>query len=423
MSKSMKIILGAFGGVVLVGVLLSMLGVVSLPLGPLNGMLAGDDDVVVDASETTIVDTNPSPSLGTQLCDPVTGLPIGGAGAGAAAGAGAGAGTGAGTGTTPGAAGAGATGTVTDPATSGATGTGTGTATDPSTGAPIAAPSGDGSGSARIIAAGEGGYDSSRIPDSWVVAADVVDPASTSGAVDPAATTGAATTGTTTDPTTGAPVDPATSGAAGAGATGTTGAGAAGAGAAGAAGAGAATGGVPCDQVSSAGAGAAGAGAGAGTTPGGTGAAGAGAGAGAAAGAAATAARATSDGTNNGNNPEALRAAKDASSVMQKAKITVSTTATLAPAGGGIGRPAALKRYRSSVTAATLVMRLDSAAMQQWTGAGKKVQTDLVKSFMTRLGKSYARAVRSVTIVDDQGNVLAIGDASAGGGVARVKLF
>lgn len=131
----------------------------------------------------------------------------------------------------------------------------------------------------------------------------------------------------------------------------------------------------------------------------------------------------TTDGTNQGNNPEALRAAKDATGVMQKANITVATTATLVPAAGGIGRPPALRRYRQSVTSATLVMKLDDAAMQQWTGAGKKVQNDLVRSFMARLGKSYRRATRSVTIVDAQGTVLALGDARPGGGQGTVKLY
>jgi hypothetical protein len=107
---------------------------------------------------------------------------------------------------------------------------------------------------------------------------------------------------------------------------------------------------------------------------------------------------------------------------MQKAKITVSTTATLVPSVGGVGRAAGLRRYRASVTAAVLVMKLDDAAQQQWTGAGKKVQRDLVKSFLTRLRKTYAKASRSITVVDQSGKVLAIGDAPSGG-AAAVKLF
>jgi hypothetical protein len=108
---------------------------------------------------------------------------------------------------------------------------------------------------------------------------------------------------------------------------------------------------------------------------------------------------------------------------MAKAKIQVTTNATLMPATGGVGKPAQLKRYRTRVTGAVLVMKLDAAAMQQWTGAGKKVQTDLVKSFLARLSKSYRKAGRSVTIVDASGNVLATGDASASGGAVVVKLL
>jgi hypothetical protein len=81
-----------------------------------------------------------------------------------------------------------------------------------------------------------------------------------------------------------------------------------------------------------------------------------------------------------------------------------------------------VKRYRRGVTGAVLVMKLDTSAQQQWTGAGKKVQTDLVKSFIKRLGKSYPKATRSITIVDSAGTVLALGDAAPGAAVA-VKLF
>ena len=96
---------------------------------------------------------------------------------------------------------------------------------------------------------------------------------------------------------------------------------------------------------------------------------GAGAGAaGAGASGAAAAVKSTTDGQNSGNNAEALRAAKDATGVMQKAKINVTTTATLLPTAGGVGRPAVLKRYRGTVTAAALVMKLDDAAQQQLAG-------------------------------------------------------
>lgn len=269
--------------------------------------------------------------------------------------------------------------------------------------------------------------------------AAVVDAANDPAMIDSGTDTGAANC----DPTTGQPIDPATGqpdpnaspdacaaagdpasggldGAAGAdSATGTdTGAGATGTDPAAAAGAGIDPNtGAPIDAAAgtdpAAGVGAA-SGATSSTTPG------AGAGAPAAGGN-----RATTDGSNNGNNPEALRAAKDATGVMQKAKITVSTTATLVPGTGGVGAAPAIKRYRSTVSAATLVMKLDQSAMEQWTGAGKKVRIDLVRSFLTRLGKSYRKATRSVTVLDASGTVLAIGDAKANAGVSasRVKLY
>ncbi len=232
-------------------------------------------------------------------------------------------------------------------------------------------------------------------------AADAGTAAGTGAAADPtaaadpaAATNPAATAGTTVDPTTGAATPDATAGATGTGA--------------------ATTPGVdPCADAT-------GTGAGTGTGTG-TGAAGTGAGANAAANA--DAQRSTSDGTNSGNNAEALRIATDATGVMQKAQITVSTTATLVPGTGGVGNATALKRYRATVAAATLVIKLDASALEQWTTAGRKVQLELVKSFSTRLQTNYPKATRSVTIVDSTGTVLAIGDATASGGAARVKLF
>ena len=45
-----------------------------------------------------------------------------------------------------------------------------------------------------------------------------------------------------------------------------------------------------------------------------------------------------------------------------------------------------------------------------------------MKSFLARLGKTYRKATRSVTVIDPSGTVLAIGDAGAGRPVA-VKLY
>ncbi len=392
MSKPMKLILALFGLAAVAAVALTMLGRLDLPLGPLNGMLASDDELAADGGVT---------DLGIQgggevLCDPVTGLPID-------------------SGVDPNAMGDPNAGI--DPNTglpldgSADPGADPNAAIDPNTGlpidpaadpnAPVAAGSDGWDGSSRVVADGAGSYDAGRVPDSWVSAAEAVDP-NTGLPVDPATDPAAMADPTGVEDPLADPslTDPALGGATGEG--------------------------VPCDQVQGA---APGDGTGGdpslGTDPGagaGAGAdAGAGAGAGApAAGAAAT--RGTTDGTNSGNNAEALRAAKDATGVMQKANINVTTTATLLPATGGVGRAPALKKYRGTVTAASLVMRLDEAAMQQWTGAGKKVQTDLVKSFITRLGKSYRKAARSVTILDSSGTVLAVGDAGASGAV-RVKLY
>lgn len=404
MSKQLKILLGALGAIIAAAVVLTMFGLPpNLPLGPLQGVLAGEDETIDAADDGTFtdpaltgIDPNCDPSaggLGTTdpaATDPTTGAPLDPSAGG----------------TIDPSAGA------TDPATGAPLDPSAGTTGDPAAtgaGAPVAA--GEGwVGDARVVAAGAGGYDSSRVTDSWISAAEATDP-TTGAPIDPAAGTGtdpAAGTGAV-DPVTGAPLDPAAGG--------TTDPAAPGA-------ADPAAGGVadPCAGIGTADPSLGGADA-TGTDPAAAGA-GAGAGTGAGAGAGANAVnRVTTDGTNEGNNPEALRAAKDATGVMQKANITVSTTATLVPAAGGIGRPPAVRRYRQNVTSATLVMQLDEAAMQQWTGAGKKVQTDLVRSFLARLGKSYRGATRSISIVDSQGTVLAVGDARPGRGQPTVKLY
>lgn len=165
---------------------------------------------------------------------------------------------------------------------------------------------------------------------------------------------------------------------------------------------------VPADSAGTAGAGAAGAALGAAAAAGGAGGT--------------AAARMTTDGVNTGNSPEALRAAKDAASVMQQAKIQVSATATLVPATGGATKQAALRRYRASVTGAVLVIKLDQTALPQWTSAGAKVQGQLLRSFLSRLAKTYRSASRSITVVDPSGTVLAFGDA-AGRGNGTIKLY
>jgi hypothetical protein len=374
MSKSMKILLGATGVLAVAAVVLTMFGLPpNLPLGPLQGMLASDDAFVAVEGDGSF---NAASAID---CDPVTGQPIDRA-----------------------------TGQQLDPVTGQPVGPAGGGATDPgsgTTGQPIAAPAEEWDGTSRIVAAGAA-TDASHVPDTWVQAAEATDPATgmppdpAAGVTDPAATLGS--TDPAADPSAG--MDPGMG-----------------------AGAGADAGGFvnPCAQAG--GGDGTGGFAGAGEAAAGdAGAPGAGAGVGAGSGgaaAASTAARATTDGANQGNNAEALRAAKDASGVMQKASITVSTTATLLPAAGGVARPAAMRQYRSSVTGASLVMRLDAAAMQQWTGAGRKVQADLVESFITRLGRAYRNSSRSVTILDASGTVLAVGDAGPNAAKPNVKLF
>lgn len=325
MSKPMKIISGLAGVLVLVAVALSMFGKLELPIGPLNGMLAGDDAVVAEGGDPNAftppvddcLDGSTVPGTGTDL------------------------------GADPNAPGATEPGAV-DP-----------NAPNPDPNAPVAS---GGDGWSRVLVA-DVGDGTGADPATGAPAADPnapVDPAADPNVVDPAATTG--------------PVDPCADVNGGTGAT------------------------DPALGDPNAG--------------GATDPAAAGGGEGADPAAQPKAKPVTSDGTNNGNSPEALTAAADASEVMKKAGIEVTTVASLVPTAGGVGKGAALRRYRNQVTGATLVIRLGDAALPQWTEAGKKVQRNLVSSFLTRLGGRYGKATRSVTVLDSGGNVLAIGDAA-----------
>lgn len=401
MSKPMKLLVLLFIVALLAAVVLTMLGKPpNLPLGPLQGMLAKEEAPVDEGGgggDVTPVDANPCPP-GQILAGSATGAATT-PGTDAATGVGTGTGTGAATGTDAAAGAAGATAATPDA---------------PATGAPSTVPTGAAvvgvsdrswDGEARILAAGDGGSD--RVADTMMVVETV--PAAT----DPAAA-GAAGAGTTgapaagTDAATGAPAaDPAAAATtpncipdpnAEAGATPTTPG----------TGTGTGTGTAP-------GAGTTPTTPGAGTTPATPGA-----------GAQPAANISTTDGANMGNSPEALRMAQDITAVMQQAKITVAVTATLVPAAGGAGAASAQKFYRSRVTGAVLVIKLtDQTAVQQWTSAGKTVQAQLVKSFIQRLGKTYPKASRSISVVDTSGKLLAVGDAGVGGGAAAgaVKLY
>ncbi|MCW2955845.1 MAG: hypothetical protein JWO69_714 [Thermoleophilia bacterium] len=388
MSKNMKILALIGGAVVLAAVVLTMFGKPpNLPLGPLQGMLAAEEEPVTGANDSappvdcgTGTDLGAGAGLGADpaATDPAAIDPTAGTGA-------------------------------VDPATGAPADPGAGAATDPAatpadTGAVTGAPADDWSGTSRVVAADGAGRSWSLVSDTPIYAADAIDPvtglpadaAATPGATDPA--TGAAIDPAATDP---AAIDPAATDPAAID---------------------------PCEGVAGTGTGTdpvtglptdpgAGAGTGTGTDPG----AGAGTGTGSPA---ATAARSTTDGTNKGNSPEALRIAKDATGVMQQAKISVTTDATLLPAAGGAVAPGKVKPYRGKVTAAVLVIKLnDPTALQQWTGAGKKVQGQLVQNFLQRLRKSYPKASRSISVVDSAGTLLAIGDAVPRAAKGAVKTY
>jgi hypothetical protein len=357
----MQILVAVFGAVMLGAVVLSMFGIVNLPLGPLNGMLAGEEDVTVEAN----VDVNTGGGAGAGLdagagaspCPPgyVLESSLGGASTATDPAAGAA--------TEPGATGDPA---ATDPAATAPAGTDpaatTPAGTDPNA-AVVGAPSGVDADVTRVLAAGRS---SDVVSDTPVYAAEIAPVSETPATVtDSTGAADAATTSATIPP--GCVPDPAAAGGAGASA-------------------------------------------GAGST-GSTGSAGA-------------ATRVVVNGENSGNSPEALRMATDAAGVMEKAKITVAATGTLLPATGGASTKRQLVRYRSTVVAAALVIKLtDPNSQQQWTSAGKATQIKLVRGFITRLGAKYKRAVRSVTIVDPNNTLLAVGDATAGKRAAVVKIY
>jgi len=365
MSKSMKILVAIAGVLLLAAVVLTMLGKPpNLPLGPLKGALAKDADEA-GGDAVTAAPAPATPIAGVNDCPPTGATPPVGSTA-------PGSGTSAIPPATPGA-GAG-TGTTTAP---GAT-----TPTTPGAGTPVASGvAGASGGDTVVIAAGDGSSWSAVRDTPTLIAADAATP------VTPA--TPAATNATPVDPGAAAsPTTPATPGSVTPGAPGV----------------------VDCDPVvPSTGA------TGTGTPAAGTPAAGAAAGA---------ANRATTDGTNTGNSPEALRVAKDAAAVMQKAQITVSVNATLLPGTGGVGTAAQIRAYRTKVTSGSLVITLtDPNAQQQWTTAGKKVQIQLVQSFLQRLSKTFRTSARSVSVIDASGNLLAVGDAVAGRPSGAVKLY
>ena len=123
-----------------------------------------------------------------------------------------------------------------------------------------------------------------------------------------------------------------------------------------------------------------------------------------------------SDGTNSGNNAEALATSKAVAQIGTKSKLTFSVQTTLLPVQGGIGIPKKLKRYRASVTAAALSITIaDPASQQQWDTGSKSVRTKFTKSFLTFLKKKYPKSTRSVTVLSSEGKVLSVGDAAASG--------
>lgn len=155
-----------------------------------------------------------------------------------------------------------------------------------------------------------------------------------------------------------------------------------------------------------------------GGTPAGNGSGGAG-GAGTSGGAGATpaAAPSASDGINGGNNVEALATSKAVVGIGASSKLAFAVETTLLPARPGVSASGPkLRAYRNAVTAAALRIRIvDAASQGEWDKGSKQVRATFVTSFLTFLQRRYPKAVRSVTIVDANGDLLAVGDAPAKG--------
>jgi hypothetical protein len=124
-----------------------------------------------------------------------------------------------------------------------------------------------------------------------------------------------------------------------------------------------------------------------------------------------------------GNNPDALNLARTVATVASKNQLTFAVDATLTPAGSALkARGDKLTRYRKTVSSAVLRIRIDTASMASWNAAKTSVKRTLMENYLSRiLPRLYPNAVRSITFVDDQGRLVAIGDAA--GSTVSIRVF
>jgi hypothetical protein len=130
------------------------------------------------------------------------------------------------------------------------------------------------------------------------------------------------------------------------------------------------------------------------------------------------------DGTNTGNNAEALIAAQRIAAIGTKSKLAFDTDVTLTPSVGGLAeKEKALAAYRKNVGSAVARITIgDPNSQGQWDKTPKKVKSRFVTSFLTFLRKRYPNAVRSVSVVSQSGSLLAIGDGT-GAKAIQVKVI
>lgn len=116
--------------------------------------------------------------------------------------------------------------------------------------------------------------------------------------------------------------------------------------------------------------------------------------------------------------------AKEIAGIGTKASLNFAVQVSLSPSRGGQAtKTAQITRYRKSVRAAVLRIKLtDETSLQQWNSTKRPVRSKTVQTFLNRLKAKYPNAVRSVTMVDANEKVLAMGD-STGPGRAAVSIF
>jgi hypothetical protein len=120
----------------------------------------------------------------------------------------------------------------------------------------------------------------------------------------------------------------------------------------------------------------------------------------------------SSDGTNNGNNADALAASKAIVKFGTEGQLVLSAQTMLTPVTGSKN----VAKYRRSVTGAILRVSLsDPGSKEQWdTSIPKASKNNFVRGFLAYLSDRYRNASVSVTVVDGTGTVLALGDKVKG---------